>query len=451
MNEKKKINARDTALEVLLQVNNANAWSDGSLKRTIAKNGLDGREAALATRLAYGVIQNRVLLDYYIGVWCSQRPKHLEPLILNTLRIGGYQILFMDKIPHSAAVNEAVEMVKRHGRPKAAGMVNAILRKFVANWMNMPPLPQGTTADYLSVRYSHPKWLVKRLLDSIGPQETERFLQLDNEPVPTAVQVNPLKTTPENLEKELKAAGVSAEKHPWLSGCFQVSGTGDLERLAAFTAGHFTVQDPAARLAAVAASPRENDRVMDVCAAPGGKSFAMAMDMGDRGDILACDIHPHKLGLIEKSAERLGIRSVRPVLADGREHHAVWEAQADVVVADVPCSGIGIIRKKPDIRDKDSKELAKLPAVQRAILDNAATYVRPGGILVYSTCTVLPEENEELTAAFLADHPEFSMEPFTLPLPIGPTEGQVTLWPQRVGTDGFYICRMRKKGEAAYD
>lgn len=451
MSEKRKPNARDTALEVLLQINNANAWSDGSLKRTIAKNGLDGREAALATRLAYGVIQNQALLDYYIGVWCSQRPNHLEPLILNALRIGGYQILFMDKIPHSAAVNEAVEMVKRHGRPKAAGMVNAILRKFVTNWMDMPALPQGTTAEYLSVRYSHPQWLVKRLLDILGPEEAEKFLQQNNEPVPTTIQVNPLKAAAEDLERELKAAGVAVEKHPWLDGCFQMSGTGDLERLPAFAEGRFTVQDPAARLVAVVAAPRATDRVMDVCAAPGGKSFAMAMAMGDKGDILSCDIHPHKLGLIEKSAQRLGIKSVRTILSDGREHHTAWEAQADVVVADVPCSGIGIIRKKPDIRYKDPKELKKLPEVQRAILDNAATYVRPGGTLVYSTCTVLPEENEDLTAAFLAAHPEFSMEPFTLPLPIGPTRGQVTLWPQRTGTDGFYICRMHKKDEETYD
>ena len=182
-----------------------------------------------------------------------------------------------------------------------------------------------------------------------------------------------------------------------------------------------------------------------MCAAPGGKSFALAIDMGDRGDILSCDIHPHKLALIEKGAARLGIRSVRTALADGREHHAAWENAADLVVADVPCSGLGIIRKKPDIRYKDPKELAELPAIQAAILDNAATYVRPGGVLLYSTCTVLPEENEGVTTAFLDTHPEFALEPFTLPRPIGGCCGQLTLWPQRYGTDGFYICRMRRK------
>ena len=168
MNERRKGNARDTALEVLLSVSSANAWSDGSLKRTLAKNGLDSRDAALASRIAYGVIQNRMYLDYYISLWCTQKAARLEPLILNILRIGAYQILFMDKIPHRAAVNEAVEMAKRHGRPRAAGMVNAVLRKFVTNWLDMPELPRGSTADYLSLRYSHPKWLVTRLIDILG-------------------------------------------------------------------------------------------------------------------------------------------------------------------------------------------------------------------------------------------------------------------------------------------
>lgn len=443
--EKKRVGARDTALEVLLRVQSANAWSDGSLKRTIAKNGLDSRDAALCTRIAYGVIQNRALLDYYIDVWCSQRANHLEPVILNILRIGAYQILFLDKIPHRAAVSEAVEMTRRAGRPKATGMVNAVLRKFVVNWMDMPPLPQGSTADYLSLRYSHPKWLVSRLLDILGAEETEKYLQCNNAVVPTTIQTNTIKTTPDALCKELRTAGVTVEAHPWLPGCFTISGTGDLESLAAFKNGLFTVQDAAARLVATVAAPDEHARIMDVCAAPGGKSFALAMDQRDGGDILACDVHPHKLKLIENGASRLGLSSIRTALSDGRERHESWAEQADLVVADVPCSGLGIIRKKPDIRYKDPKELSALPAIQAAILENAAAYVRRGGTLVYSTCTVLPEENEGVTDAFLAAHSDFVREKFTLLPPIGACDGQVTLWPQKWDTDGFYICRMRRK------
>ena len=231
-----------------MQVERANAWSDGSLKRTIAKNGLEGREAALATRLSYGVIQNRTLLDYYISCYCVQKAHKLEPVIRNILRIGGYQILFMDKIPHRAAVNEAVEMCRRNGRPRAAGMVNAVLRRFVTNWMNMPEIRCSGTAEYLSIRYSHPLWLVQRLLEIIPPEEVERFLQGNNEIVPTTIQTNLLKTTDKALVEELTQAGIAVERHAWLAHCFTVSGIGNLERLPAFAQGRFMVQDAAAHL-----------------------------------------------------------------------------------------------------------------------------------------------------------------------------------------------------------
>ena len=445
MSPREKRSARDVALDALMQVDKANAWSDEALRRLIAQNGLDSRDAAFATRLCYGVMQNRMLLDYYIGCWCAQKPERLEPVIRSILRIGGYQILFMDRVPHRAAVNEAVEMTRRHGRPKAAGMVNAVLRRFVEHWMDMPDLPKGSTADYLSLRYSHPKWLVLRLLDLIGPDETQEFLRLDNDAVPTCIQVNPLKTTAEDLERELRGDGVTVEPHPWLEGYLEITGTGDLRSLPAFREGRFLVQDAAARLAAMAASAAPGDRVLDVCAAPGGKSFSMAMDMGDRGQILSCDVHPYKVKLIESGAQRLGLTCIRAAAADAREKHAAWEGQADVVMADVPCSGLGIIRKKPDIRYKDMASLASLPAIQSAILDNASRYVRRGGTLVYSTCTVLPEENERVTDAFLRAHLDFTYDTFALPGPIGTVEGHITLWPQRHGTDGFYICRMTRK------
>ena len=264
MSPREKRSARDVALDALMQVDKANAWSDEALRRLIAQNGLDSRDAAFATRLCYGVMQNRMLLDYYIGCWCAQKPERLEPVIRSILRIGGYQILFMDRVPHRAAVNEAVEMTRRHGRPKAAGMVNAVLRRFVEHWMDMPDLPKGSTADYLSLRYSHPKWLVLRLLDLIGPDETQEFLRLDNDAVPTCIQVNPLKTTAEDLERELRGDGVTVQPHPWLEGCLEITGTGDLRSLPAFREGRFLVQDAAARLAAMAASAAPGDRVLDL-------------------------------------------------------------------------------------------------------------------------------------------------------------------------------------------
>ena len=228
-------------------------------------------------------------------------------------------------------------------------MVNAVLRKFVANWLDMPELPKGSTADYLSLRYSHPKWLVSRLIDILGAEEAEQYLRCNNTIVPTTIQTNTMKITPEALEKELRTTGVTVTSHPWMAGCFEVSGTGDLENMDAFRKGLFTVQDAAARLVSTVAAAKETDRVLDVCAAPGGKSFALAIDMRDQGDILSCDVHPHKLKLIENGAARLGLHSIRTALADGRDRHEAWIGQADLVVADVPCSGLGIIRKKPDI------------------------------------------------------------------------------------------------------
>lgn len=354
--------ARDAALEALLQMERRGAWSDGSLKRIAAQSGLEARDAALCTRMTYGVVQNRTLLDYYIDHWCTQKAARLEPVVACLLRLGIYQILFMDKVPDRAAVHETVELTKRRGKARAAGMINAVLRKCASSKNTLPQLPQNSFISKAAVQYSHPRWLVERLTALVGEQEAEAFLRLDNEPVPTVIQANPLKTTPAELENELRSDGVRLVPHPWLEGCFEVTGTGDLERLSAFASGRCTVQDAAARLAAIAAGPKPGDRVLDVCAAPGGKSFAMAMQMENRGDILSCDIHPHKLKLIENGAARLGITIIRTALADGRERHAGWVEQADVVLADVPCSGLGIIRKKPDIRWKDPAQLAQLPA-----------------------------------------------------------------------------------------
>ena len=411
----------------------------------LRQSGLEARDTALCTRMTYGVVQNRTLLDYYIDHWCTQKAARLEPVVACLLRLGIYQILFMDKVPDRAAVHETVELTKRRGKTRAAGMINAVLRKCASSKNTLPPLPQNSFISKAAVQYSHPRWLVERLTALVGEQEAEAFLRLDNEPVPTVIQVNPLKTTPAELENALRSDGVRLVPHPWLEGCFEVTGTGDLERLSAFASGRCTVQDAAARLAAIAAGPKPGNRVLDVCAAPGGKSFAMAMQMKNRGDILSCDIHPHKLKLIENGAARLGITIIRTALADGRERHAGWVEQADVVLADVPCSGLGIIRKKPDIRWKDPAQLAQLPAVQLSILNNVSAYVRPGGVLVYATCTVLPEENGGVVSAFLDVHPDFAKEEFTLP-GIGSCPGDVTLWPQRTGTDGFYICRMRRRG-----
>ena len=436
-------NARDAALETLLQTSRG-GWSDGSLKRTVQRAGLDSRDAALCSRLVYGVVQNRALLDYYIDHWCSQRASHLEPVVAYILRLGVYQILFMDKIPDRAAVNEAVEQVKRWGRPRAAGMANAVLRKCVTSKNALPSLRGKDDAAQLSLQYSHPRWLVERLIKLLGRGETEQLLTLHNQPVPTTIQTNPLKPPPAALRQELEAAGVEVTPHPWLEGCFTVTGTGDLEKLPAFTEGRCTVQDAAAHLIVCAADFARGQSVLDVCAAPGGKSFAAAFAMENEGSILSCDLHENKLKRIREGAQRLGITCIETAAVDGRAFREEWAGRFDVVICDVPCSGLGIIRKKPDIRYKDAQEFSALPEIQRAILENSARYVKRGGLLVYSTCTILPEENEQVTDGFLKAHDEFTYEAFSLPNGVS-APGHLTLWPQRDNTDGFYLSRMRRK------
>ena len=433
---------REAALQVLTACRKLDAWSDGSLKAAV--RGLDRREAAFAARLAYGVLQNRALLDFYLDQYCTQNFEKLEPFVRDVLRLGAYQLLFMDRVPDSAAVSQAVEMAKGHKRQRAAGLVNAVLRKLSQNKGSLPAIQEKDPIEYLSIRYSHPRWLVERLTELLGREEAEAFLRLDNESPPMVVQRNPLKCGAQELVRRLEESGAAIAPHPWLPDCWEVTGTGDLEGLPAFQEGWFQVQDAAAKAAALAAGPKPGDRVLDVCAAPGGKTFAAAMAMEDRGEIISCDIHRHKLDLIERGASRLGVTCVETVLADGRENRPDWNESFDLVLCDVPCSGLGIIRKKPDIRYKDAKALGGLPAVQRAILENASRYVRPGGTLLYATCTILPEENDSVTADFLRSHLDFHKEPFSLAGCWERTDGSLTLWPQRHGTDGFYLCKMRK-------
>ena len=281
----------------------------------------------------------------------------------------------------------------------------------------------------------------------LGEEGAEALLAADNGQPPTAAQVNLCRTTEEELTARLSSQGVTVERHPWLPGCVLLSGTGDLEQLPAFRDGLFYVQDPAARLAVLAAGPEPGMRVLDACAAPGGKSFAAAVAMGDKGDILSCDIHAHKKALIEAGAARLGFTSIMAEVMDGKVCQDHLLDSFDLVIADVPCSGLGIIRKKPDIRYKDPEPLKHLPAVQSAILDNVAQYVKPGGVLLYATCTLLERENRAVAESFLSRHSNFTAEAFQLPDPIGRVDtGMLTLWPHIHDTDGFFFAKLRRKG-----
>lgn len=441
------MDAREAAMLALNACQRQGGWSDGALKKQLSAAELSGRDAALATQLCFGVLQNQMLLDFYLAKFSNIPLKRMEGKVVQTLRLGAYQMLFLTRIPHSAAVNSAVALVKAHCKnPRAAGMVNGILRSMERSLQNMPVIPQGDPVAYLSTLYSHPEWLVKEFILSLGEEETAQLLAADNSQPPTAVMVNTTRTTAETLKAMLEADHVEAELHPWLENCLLLSRTGDLERMEAFQQGLFYVQDPASRLSVLAAGAKPGMRVLDCCAAPGGKSFAAAIAMENQGEIVSCDLHPHKKKLIQAGADRLGLTIITPKTADGKVFRPEWERAFDLVLVDAPCSGLGVIRKKPDIRYKDPAPLADLPAVQLDILRNAARYVRPGGTLMYSTCTLLYRENGEVVETFLAENKSYKAETFTLPGPVGPIQsGSVTLWPHRHGTDGFFISKMRRE------
>ena len=442
------MDAREVAMLTLNACQRQGGWSDGELKKQLSAAGLDHRDAALATQLCFGVLQNQMLLDFYLSKFSNIPLKRMEGKVLQILRLGAYQMLFLTKIPHSAAVNRAVAMTKLHCKnPRAAGMVNGILRSLERNRDNLPVIPQQDPVMYLSTLYSHPEWMVKEFLLTLGEQETPQLLAADNSQPPMTGMVNRCRTTTQELLAQLETEQAQVQPHPWLEDCVILTKTGNLERLQAFQEGLFYIQDPASRCAILAAAAEPGMRVLDCCAAPGGKSFAAAIVMKNQGEIISCDLHPHKKRLIQAGAERLGLTIIHPQTADGKVYREEWAEAFDLVIVDAPCSGLGVIRKKPDIRYKDPEPLAELPQIQRSILNNAARYVRPGGILLYSTCTLLYRENEEVVQSFLSDHIDYKLESFTLPGPLGEiTAGMVTLWPHRHGTDGFFISKLRKRG-----
>lgn len=435
------MNARETALNALIACRKEGAWPNGVLKDLIRRDRLDSRDAALATRLCYGVLQNRNKLDFYLKQLLTGKLKDLHPVVRDILHLGLYQLYETERIPDSAAVNESVALAKKYCKnPKAASLVNGVLRSAVRTRGQLEE--PKSYAD----RYSHPDELISLLKENLPKGKLEPMLIADNAAPQTVVQVNTLRISMSNLVERLEKERVTARPHPWMENCLVLSGAGDLEKLPAFREGLFYVQDPAAKLSVLCAGLEgENPRVLDCCSAPGGKSFAAAILLEGRGQITSCDVYPHKVALIESGAARLGIGNIAPRLQDATQIVPEWIGAMDVVLADVPCSGLGIIRKKPDIRYKNLQEMEALPALQKKILETQARYVKPGGVLLYSTCTVLKRENEDVVERFLKDHGDFSLEKLPLPQPFPENEtGMLTLIPGEYDTDGFFICRLRR-------
>ena len=433
--------ARKVALAALERCRRGGAWSDAVLDGLIKQENLDRRDAALATRLCYGVLQNMFLCDFCVDSYSKQKSSRLEPKLLDILRLSVYQILFMDKIPDVAAVNEGVGLTKKAGLSRASGMVNAVLRRISENKAGLISVPGKEGLERLSICYSHPLWLVEAFAERFGYEQAEELLKANNSEVPITAQVNILKTNTSELAEKM-----NADMHPWLSDALSFDSMAPILDSGALEDGLLYIQDAAAKFAVTAASPAEGMRILDACAAPGGKSFAAAMLTGNKAEIISCDIHEKKLGRVQAGAERLGITCIKTRVMDARKREESFIDSFDIVIADVPCSGLGVIRKKPDIRYKSPEEIAGLPEIQLDILKSLSAYVRPGGTLIYSTCTVLKSENEDVISNFLAENEDFYAEEFDLPFSDNKADnGMVTLLPHIHKTDGFFICRIRRR------
>jgi 16S rRNA (cytosine967-C5)-methyltransferase len=435
-------NERQIALKALLSFRKDGSWPDLYLKQHL--DGLDESKAALCANITYGVLQHTSLLDFYIAHYSALPLKKIASLVLESMRMAVYQMVFLDRIPVSAAVNESVKLIKKTGNARAAGFANGVLRAIGREKDALPPVALPTVAETLAVRYSHPRWMVERFLKLFGREETERLLAADNAPAPAVLRVNTQKGSAEQFAADCEAlTGEAPVPVEGLDNAFTVTKTSALLKSDLFLDGRFSVQDTSSQLAVRVLDPRPGDRLLDVCAAPGGKSMLAAQYMEERGEVIACDLYPHKVDLIDEAARRLGLTAVQALCKDATLDTPQWAGRFDRVLCDVPCSGLGVIRKKPDIRYKDEKELASLPPLQRTILRNAAACVRPGGRLLYSTCTILPEENEDNVRDFLSKHGDFALVPFAW---CGrETDGMITLLPHRDGADGFFIALLERR------
>ena len=436
------MNVRALALEVLTKTEKSAQYSNIAIDNAINKNDLDSKDGALLSVLVYGVIERKITLDYIIDSLSSISPSKIELSTRNILRMGLYQLIYLDRIPPHAAINESVELAGKRSR----GFVNAILRSYTRKKDEIKfPKKEVDLIKYLSVTYSVPTVLCEKFLENFGSAEkAEDVLRAFPASIKTTLRVNTLKTSRDELLSKLTKNSIIAEKTPFSPYGISVSCASVNELF--LDEGLCFVQDEASQICVLALGAKKGDLVMDICACPGSKSFGAAIEMENQGKILSFDLHENKLSLVKNGAKRLGIEIIDTYAHDGREFMPEYECKADKIICDVPCSGFGVIAKKPEIRYKDPKDSAGLPKIQYDILKTASKYLKVGGTLVYSTCTWLKEENEDNVNKFLAEHKSFKLQSFSL----GDKTvdgGMLTLNPHDHGTDGFFIAKLVKTDE----
>lgn len=434
------VNTRELILGILMEVTKEGGYSHQVIRAVLDKyQYLDKKERAFITRVSEGTIQTMIELDYIINQYSKVKVNKMKPVIRNILRMSVYQLKYMDAVPESAACNEAVKLARKKGFASLSGFVNGVLRNISRN-LDQTAYPDETThtMEYLSVRYSVPEWIAAQWVRDYGMEQTKALLAAFLQEAPVTIRTNLLKITPDALEERLKKEGVTAvrihrEDAPGLDYAFLITGFDHLNALESFREGLFYVQDISSMMVAEWADPKEGDHIIDVCAAPGGKSIHLAEKMHGTGSIEARDLTDRKVGLIEENIVRHGLSNVKAVQWDATVYDESAKESADLVIADLPCSGLGVLRKKTDIKyrmtEEGEKELVKL---QRDILNQVCSYVKAGGTLLYSTCTIDRMENEENVAWFLEKHTEYTLLRMQQIFP-GETYG-----------DGFFLAKLKK-------
>lgn len=445
------INPREVAADALEEITVSAAYSNITLRKYLRLNGaMPRKDKAFVTEVVNGTLRNIIYVDYVINEYSKTKTDKLKPYVLAVLRMSVYQIIFMDRVPDSAACSEAVALVKKRGLVFLGNYVNGVLRTVIRNKDDIK-LPEKGTAEYISVKYSHPLWLVKMWLAKYDFETTEKICIAGNTAPDVTLCVNRLKTTPTALAEMLRKNGISVKTGVHYENALHIKGSSNLAETEMFKVGLFHVQDESSMLAVKLLDPKPGEKILDVCAAPGGKSFLAAELMDNKGKVVSCDIHEHKLGLMEETKTRLGIKIVETKLRDAMIVHEDDYEKFDRVIVDAPCSGFGLIRKKPDIKmNKTGDDIDSLIVLQQDILRVSAECVKVGGTLVYSTCTICKKENEMNVKKFLAEHKNFEPVDITGLLPENlrgyAENGMIQLLPGIHETDGFFIAVMRKNG-----
>ncbi len=441
---------RELASEILFKVDRNKAYADVLLDHALRSNPLDDRDRALLTELVYGALRWRGAIDARLTQHLRRPLSESDPWLRNLLRVSGYQLVYLDRIPDYAAVNEAVELAKRRGGRKAAAFVNGVLRNFLRQTAEDIAITTEPSLASLAVQCSHPEWLVRRWVSEFNRDEAMALMRANNDHARLGLRANALKCTRDELLARLLGAGVDAKATPWSPDGISLQASGAVENLPGFSDGWFQVQGEASQLVSYLLAPVPGERILDACAAPGGKSTHIAELFKDRGEIVAIDNSARGIEKIRQNVGRLGLRSVRATRANaGVKLGGITDGIYDRVLLDAPCSGLGTLRAHPEIKwQRDESDVQRLGRLQANLLENVSAYLKSSGVMVYSTCTMTRDENEQNVESFLARHPEFELQDAARYLPERAKKlvrgKYFTALPQHHGTDGFFAARMRK-------